>query len=270
MTGERQLDPDSDPWDKITVDLQHHAKKSEMPYKAMAKLLGRSYSNVSNIMTGRRRINETDAETLDKHWGLGDHFSWLLRQARRQASSDREWFKEYLNYEASASVIKTYEALAVPGQLQLPEYASALLRSIGAQDAEDQVQRRVARQSILTRESPVTLWVLLSQNAVDWPVGGPEVMRKQLDHLIQTAGLPHVGLRVVPRTAGAHAGFSGSFTLLYGESGDVAYAEASGRGRLVESPSEVRAYWDRYDRIGQTALPEGPSLDLIKREMEAL
>ena len=142
MTEGMKLDPDSDPWDKITVDLQFHAKKSNMSYKHIARLLGRSYSNVSNIMTGRRRIKEEDAERLDAHWELGQHFTWLLKQARRQANQDREWFKAYLNHEAAADTIKTYEALAIPGLFQLPEYAGALIRALGTHDVEEQVARR--------------------------------------------------------------------------------------------------------------------------------
>ncbi|MCO5993859.1 helix-turn-helix domain-containing protein [Actinoallomurus rhizosphaericola] len=270
MTEGIKLDPDSDPWDKITLDLQFHAKKSNMSYRHVARLLGRSYSNVSNIMTGRRRIKEEDAAKLDAHWELGQHFTWLLKQARRQANHDREWFKAYLGHEAAADTIKTYEALAVPGLFQLPEYAAALIGALGTQDVEEQVARRMARQVILSKRSPPTIWALLSQNALDWPVGGSEVMRNQLAHLLGLAELPNVGLRVVPRSAGAHAGFSGSFTLLFGESGDVAHTEASGRGRLVESPSEVREYWDRYDRIGQSALPERASLELIEKLMKEL
>ncbi|MEV5750011.1 DUF5753 domain-containing protein [Actinoallomurus sp. NPDC052308] len=226
------------------------------------------YSNLSNIMAGRRKIKEEDAKKLDAHWELGEHFTRLVRYAKRDGS--KEWFREYLDYEAAASVIKAYEALAVPGLLQLPEYAAALIGELGTLEAEDQVKRRIARQAILGKRPAPNLYVLLSQNALEWPVGGTEVMRKQLAHLLEMAEKPNVGIRVVPRSCGAHAGFDGSFTLIYGDAGDVAYIEAPGRGRLVESPSEVREYWDRYDRIGQVALPVAPSLRLIREALEAL
>ncbi|GAB3958308.1 helix-turn-helix transcriptional regulator [Actinoallomurus acanthiterrae] len=268
MTSEIKLDPDSSMWDWITIDLRFQTKKSGMSYAAVARLLNRSYSNVSNIMAGRRKIKEEDAKTLDAHWDLGEHFTRLVRYAKRDGS--REWFREYLEYEAASSVVKAYEALAVPGLLQIPEYAAALIRELGSADAEDQVKRRIARQAILSKTPPPSLYVLLSQNALNWPVGGAEVMRDQLAHFLEMAERPNVGIRVVPLSSGAHAGFDGSFTLIYGEAGDVAYTEAPGRGRLVDSPSEVREYWDRYDRIGQVALPVAPSLQLIREAMEAL
>ncbi|MCO6006897.1 helix-turn-helix domain-containing protein [Actinoallomurus purpureus] len=270
MVSGQRFDPDSDPWDWLLDDLRFHVQKSGMSYAALARLLERSSSNVSNIMAGRRRIKERDAEQLDRCWELGNHFVRLVRNASREGNKEREWFKAYLDHEAAANTIKTYEALAVPGLFQLPEYAAALIRALGAPDEEDQVERRMARQSILSKKPAPAIWVLISQNALDWPVGGSEVMLKQLSHLLELAELPHVSVRVLSRSSGAHAGFDGSFTLIYGESGDVAYTESPGRGRLVESASEVREYWNRYDRIGEMALPVAPSLQLIREAMEAL
>ncbi|HEY7486645.1 MAG TPA: DUF5753 domain-containing protein, partial [Streptosporangiaceae bacterium] len=180
------------------------------------------------------------------------------------------WLQEHLDIEARSSVIKTYEALVVPGLLQTPEYACALFAADGVADVEKDVEQRMARQAILTRNPPPQLWVLLSENALDWPIGGAEVMRKQLAGLLEASEQPNMGIRVLPRSAGAHAGTTGSFKIMSTESGDVVYTESPGGGRLVPSAEEVRKYGIKYDRIGQHALPEVQSRDKIKQAMEAI
>lgn len=113
------------------------------------------------------------------------------------------------------------------------------------------------------------LWVLLTESALDRPVGDAEMMRKQLAYLLEVSERPNIGIRVVPRSARAHFGLDGSFKIMSGDYGDIAYTESPGGGRLVPSASEVRSYVLRYDRIGQKALPEDLSRDLIKKVTEA-
>lgn len=265
---EIKIDPDASMWDWLTYDLQFLCEKHDLSYAAFARLVQRSRSNVSNIMAGRRRIADKDATILDTHFNTGGHFRRLLRYAR--LGHDPQWFKQYMGIEAEASIIRTYEALAVPGLLQTPEYARELFAAGGATDVEALVAERMQRQEIFTRDDPPILWILMTENVIDWPVGGPQLMRKQLAHLMEMSSLSHVGLRVIPRSTGTFAGFDGSFSIISGDFGDVAYTESPGGGRLVPSLSEVRSYGIRYDRIGQAAAPEAISREMIQRAMEAL
>jgi hypothetical protein len=128
----------------------------------------------------------------------------------------------------------------------------------------------MARQESLTREPPPVLWVLITENVLDWPMGGPEVMCEQLSYLLEVSERPNIGIRVIPRSAGAHFGVDGSFKIMTSPSGDVADTESPGGGRLVSSGLEVQSYVVRYDRIGQKALPEDLSRQLIARVMETM
>ena len=183
---------------------------------------------------------------------------------------DPNWIKQHEDIEAQASVIKLFEAIVVPGLLQLPEYASALIEASGVPHVDEVVARRMARQEALDRAPSPILWVVLTESVLDWPMGGPGVMRKQLAHLLELSELPNVGIRVIPRSAGAHFGVDGSFKIMTSPSGDVAYTESPGGGRLVSSALEVQSYVVRYDRIGQKALPEDLYRDLIRQVMEAM
>lgn len=268
MITEPALNPDTSMWDWITYDLLFFFNKSGLSGAKLAKILERTPSNVSNILHGRRRINEKDAVKLDALWDTNGHFGRLVRYAKLR--SNTEWFGQFKGLEALASVIKAYEPLAMPGLLQLPEYAAELFRAAGALEVDRLVQERMERQEVFKRTTPPMLWLLITENVIDWPVGGETLLRKQLAHLLEVADGPRVGLRLVPRSAGAHAGFDGSFSIISGPSGDVAYTEAPGGGRLVPSAPEVLEYGVRFDRIGHAALPEVVSLEMIRQKMESL
>ncbi|MEW2356203.1 DUF5753 domain-containing protein [Spirillospora sp. NPDC029432] len=99
-------------------------------------------------------------------------------------------------------------------------------------------------------------------------VGGPEVMRAQLQHLYEMSELLHVSVRVLPFSAGAHLGVDGYFQVISLDGRDVAYAGAQRGGRLIEDPSEVRDLAIMFERIGAKAASEDDSRTLIKRWME--
>jgi hypothetical protein len=112
--------------------------------------------------------------------------------------------------------------------------------------------------------------VLLSESVLDWPVGGTEVMRSQLARLLELSELPHVTLRVVPRSAGAYEGLDGPFKVITVEEGEIAFVEAPNGGRLVMDAAEVRGLRLRFDRIGAIALPIDSSRSLVKQIMESM
>lgn len=264
----RRIDPESSMWDWLTHDLQFLCRKYDLSYAELGRLLQRSRQNVSNIMAGRRQIKEKDADIIDTRYDTGGHFGRVLSWARRGHSPD--WFEQYTEREIVASVVKTYEALAIPALFQTPEYARTLVAASGEENVEELFARRMDRQSILTRDNPPMVWAIISQNAIDWPVGGADAMRKQLAHLLELSESPSVGMRVLPRSSGGHAGFDGSFCLFSGEDGNAAYVEAPGGGRLILSPAEIRSFGLLYDRVGQSALPESLSRELIQKGMEEL
>lgn len=262
------VDPDSSLWAWLAYDVRFHRKKYQLTLHQLARVIHSSASNVSNIEAGRRKLTDEQALALDMRFKTGGHFSRLLRFARR--GHDPDWFKQYAHLEAKARLIRTYQAITVPGLFQIPEYATELFRAVGIVDVEGPLSKRMARAEVFKRSDPPLCWAIVTESVIDWPIGGPKIMRKQLAHLLDLSTQPNVSLRVVPRTAGAHAGVDGSFSLISGNDGEVAYTESPGGGRLVASSDEVRDYGLQYDRIGQSALPALASREMIRRIMEAL
>jgi hypothetical protein len=127
------------------------------------------------------------------------------------------------------------------------------------------------RQEILTRSEPPLLWVVLDEFVLHRTIGGPELMRAQLTHLIQMAQRPNVTIQIVPTGRGAYAGLGGYLTMLGFEEGpDVVYMDDHAGGRMIEEAAAVAACGIQFDRIRASALSQEESLELLKSLLERL
>jgi Domain of unknown function (DUF5753) len=135
----------------------------------------------------------------------------------RQPGLPQLW-RSLIDFEAKATRVQNYEASFVPGLLQTAEYARAIIQGIAPTITEAEldnlVAARVARQTVLTRANAPQLFAVVDESALRRPIGEPGVMHRQLHHLLGMAEQPHVTLRVVPLSAGAHAGLRGPFVIL--------------------------------------------------------
>jgi transcriptional regulator with XRE-family HTH domain len=261
-------DPLFSMWAWIAHDLRFYRTRAKMSGEVFGRIMSVVRSTVSRMESGEYKIKEEHAAALDKYFNTGGHFTRLLYYA--QLGHDPDWFKGRLDKEQQALVIKAYEALVIPGLLQTRAYATALIASGTEADVERLVDERLARQEIFKKDPAPLMWVITNECALHQMIGGREVAREQLARLLELSELPNMVLRVVPQVAGAHVGLDGSFTVMSVAGGDVAYASAAGGGRLIATVEEVRQYSLRYDRIGQQALPEILSRDVIRRAMEEL
>lgn len=269
MARADNLDPDNNPWHWLAVDLRVWRIRENLSQAEVGRFCGVDNSRVANWESASAKLPQNHAETLDRVWKTRGHFARLRRLA--ESAHDPNWFDVFTNYERKATMISPYSALVVPGLLQTPDYARALL--VGARvvdNVEEVLERRLTRQQVLSGERPAELWSLIKESALLDPIGGPAVMRAQLAHLLEMSERPNIVVRVVPREIGAHPGIDGSFTLLDTPAGEVARSDAVGGGRVVTDPVKVRGYRVRYDRIGADALSRGPSRSLIAQVMEAM
>jgi transcriptional regulator with XRE-family HTH domain len=180
------------------------------------------------------------------------------------------WFQSYLGFEEAAGSISAYEVQFVPGLLQTEDYARAVIR-LGSQSApESEIERRVEvrmrRQRLLTGERAPRLAMVIDEAALRRPCGGPEVMRGQLDHLLELAERPGIDLQVMPLgTAGLRAE-SGTFSLLgfpEPDLDDVVYLEQFTTALYLDRPREVAEYRDTLDRLREDGLSLGASRELL-------
>jgi hypothetical protein len=127
------------------------------------------------------------------------------------------WLEAYLELEAAACLIRTYQARFVPGLLQTADYARALIRrgpAAGEQQITRLAEQRIRRQDILRGPRPPRLWAVLDEGALRRPAVGRDTARAQLRYLIEMTGHPAVTLQIRPAAAGPHPAAGGPFTIL--------------------------------------------------------
>ncbi len=238
--------------------------------------LGRSA--LSRYESCTSSISVPAAEKLLGIYGVeGDRLAALLdlaRSARRrglvttgQRGVVPSWFSELVALEREASAVQALALRAVPGYLQTERYARAVLQAgIIGTDVEQLVQARMARAEVLDRDDPPEYWVILCESVLQCQVGGPDVMREQLQHLIEVAQRPSVTVQVLPNRHGAHPSMATPFILLSFDLAPdfgVVYMDYLTGSLYRDEPAEVDQYHRAYRHLIKAALPEDQSLALI-------
>jgi DNA-binding XRE family transcriptional regulator len=182
------------------------------------------------------------------------------------------WFRTYVDLESAATLIRTYEGQFVPGLLQTDDYMRAVVRGAHLDESSEEVGRRVrlrmARQTLLTREHPPRLWAVVDEAALRRPVGGPGVMKRQLERLLDATELPNVTLQVLPLDTGAHPAMVGSFSVLRfpdQELPDVVYLEHLTGASYLNKPDEVDQYLHVMESICVRAAAPDQTVELLNR-----
>jgi transcriptional regulator with XRE-family HTH domain len=254
--------------------------------RAAASIRG-SHSKISRMEHGRVGFKERDIADLLNLYGVGagperEALLDLAKEASTpgwwQAYSDilPNWVEPYFGLEAAASFIREFELQFVPGILQIEEYARAVIR-LGTLQSEDEVVRRararISRQDIFLRDEPPKIWAVLDEGALRRQIGGREVMRAQVEHLIQMCEHPNVTLQILPFSAGAHRAMGGPFTILrYTEPAlrDVVYIEQLTSALYLDKPTEVDAYLEVIEEVCLQAEPAAKTPGFLRTVLEIL
>jgi len=242
-----------------------------------------SRSKISRLETGRVGLKSRDAKDLLALYGVTDErllakFLSLVRQSNtpdwwtKYSDILPDWFEAYLGFESAASTIRSFEIQFVPGLFQTEDYARAVTR-LGRKAAppgeiEERVRLRLSRQALHSRPVPPRIWSVMDEAVLRRGVGGAAVMRAQLQHLIESAAMPHVTLQVVPFSRGGHAAESGSFTVLRFEDNDlpdVVYLEQLTGAIYLDQRSDVEQYLEVVDELSGEALTPNATTDFIEQ-----
>jgi hypothetical protein len=183
-----------------------------------------------------------------------------------------QWFRTYVDLESAATLIRTYEGQYVPGLLQTDDYMRAVVQGAHLEESGEERGRRVrlrmARQTLLTREHPPRLWAVVDEAALRRPVGGREVMRGQLERLIDATKLANVTLQVLPFDSGAHPAMVGSFSVLRfpdQELPDVVYLEHLTSALYLNKRDEVERYLEVMELLCLNSEPPAKTVELLER-----
>ncbi|WP_369387814.1 helix-turn-helix domain-containing protein [Streptomyces sp. CG1] len=249
-----------------------------------ARLVGWHQSKVSRIETGASGAKPVDVRLLLDAYEVrdGQLRELLLMLAGSEEAGDRHrwWhayrgvlpptYRDFISLESQASAMRTLETTVVPGLLQTPEYARAVTRA-AVTDLDDErldtlVEVRLARQDVLRTERPLRLSAVLDEAVLRREIGGPEVMARQLERLMDAARLPQVRLQVLPFGAGAHVGLTGPFVIFSFPSTsdlDVVVLDQLTSSLYLERKEDLMAYSEAFDTLRMHALSPEESLDYI-------
>lgn len=245
-----------------------------------------SGSKMSRLELGRVGFKERDVADLLTLYGVTDERD---RESLLELAQDANtpgwwhrygdvlpgWFETYVGLEEAAALIRTYEVQFIPGLLQTEEYARAVI-SLGnsaapSEEIEQRVGLRITRQKLLTRGDGPRLWAVVDEAALRRPIGGREVMRGQIERLIEASKLPGVILQVLPFRVGGHTAEAGAFTILrFPESDlpDVVYVEQLTSALYLDRRDDVDAYMEAMERLCVVSAQPDNTAEILSRILQ--
>lgn len=261
--------------------------RAQLTVRAAAEALEWSEAKIWRIETGQTGLRSLDAEAMCRTYGVDPETTEALKGLAKETKTRGWWhaygdvipsgFDVYIGLEGAAASLRWYESELVPGLLQTPDYARAVISHGNPDHDPDEVELRVRlrmeRQVLLTR--PVAapeLYVVLNEAILHRPVGGRLVIVCQLERLAEMSELPNVKLRVAPFAAGLHHGvISGPFVLLrFPSNGDgketeppTVYVDGFTGALYLDKTKEIARYDDTFHRIWDASLDEAASRDLF-------
>lgn len=242
-----------------------------------------SESKISRLELGRVGFKVRDVEDLLSLYKLADpeeraRLIDLAKQANNPGWWQRydditpNWFHSYLGLEMAAELIRTYEIQFVPGLLQTPDYARAVIRlgrgerPLPTAEIDRLVALRKTRQQILEGSNPARLWAIVDEAVLRRPIGGRAVLRAQLEHLAEVSRLPNVTLQILPFASGGYASTGGAFTLLRfadADLPDVVYIEHLTSAVYLDKREDLDEYVITMDSLSIAASTPRKTQELL-------
>ncbi|MGW0563089.1 helix-turn-helix domain-containing protein [Streptomyces sp. NPDC003016] len=255
---------------RLGQELRRLRELKGMTAEEVAERLLVSQSKISRLENGRRSISQRDVRDLCGVYEVEDHrIVDSLMQMAKDSRQQGWWhafgdipYSVYIGLETDAASLRVYDPQIVPGLLQTPRYAEALitgaLPETAVNDVEKRVNVRLRRQErILSAEQPLRLWAVIDEAALRRVVGDRQLMREQLEHLVEQSQFPHVTVQILPFDMGAHPGISGHYAILeFPDAADssVVYIEGVTSDLYLEKANDVQKYSVMYEHLRAQAL----------------
>ncbi|GAB2813220.1 helix-turn-helix transcriptional regulator [Streptomyces chlorus] len=266
---------------RLGQELRRLRELKGMTAEEVAERLLVSQSKISRLENGRRSISQRDVRDLCGVYEVEDQrIVESLMQMAKDSRQQGWWhafgdipYSVYIGLETDAESLRVYEPQIVTGLLQTGAYAEAIIRG-GSPEASEQendkrVEVRLRRQSRVTAETdPLRLWVVLDEASLRRVVGSRQVMREQLEHVMELSQQPHITVQVLPFEVGAHSGINGQYSILeFADAADssVVYIEGVTSDLYLEKPHDVQKYTVMYEHLRAQSLNVEQSRQLVER-----
>jgi len=270
---------------RLLTFLRRQRETVGLTQREAADSLDWSLSKLIRIETGLQGISVTDLKAVLALYGVADKAMEASLIAAARGSRGQSWwhayrdivspqFAQYLGQEGIATSLQVFHPFLVPGLLHTEDYAAALLGVFpDPERARRIVELRMERQKRIFANSSRNFTFVLNEEALYRWIGGPAVMRQQLQHLLRVAEDSSMMLRVVPFTAGAHPGLGGPFVLLRGDetSDDFVFLESVSGDQLIRDDSEsIKQYESYFEWLNRLSLSQKQVVDLFLELIDRL
>jgi transcriptional regulator with XRE-family HTH domain len=275
---------------RLRTELRAERLRSNLTQEQVAKAMEWSLSKMNRIEKAKSVISINDLRALLPLYGIiekerADELLDLVRAvARARSGRDDQWWRRYnevaparllelLDYESAASAVSQFETIFAPGILQTEEYASTVLQvfydhNSSAERVAALVDLRTRRRELLTSAGAPKFSFVLDEPVIRRLVGSPAIMRGQLQHLVRMADLPNVTIRVVPFTAGLHAGMKQSFELIqFADAPDenIVFLESPRGDFISDDSNETQSYLTAFRNVTKKSLSLAESVSMLRK-----
>jgi transcriptional regulator with XRE-family HTH domain len=256
--------------------LKELRESRDVPFDTAAKVLGVTHLTIRRMENAQVGLKPLYVRELLRLYEVSeteiDEFMEMAEKANRPGwwhpfrDALPDWFRAYVSLETAAQVIRVYEPHYVTGLLQTRDYAREVIRAGFPHDAEDLLEHRVdlrlRRQSLLDQPNAPLVWIVLEETALRRNVGGPDVMRAQLEHILDAVDHPNITFRVVPWSAGAHPATGGHMTYFRfaeRELQDIVYTEVGlTSSAYFDQRADVVTHLEAHTRASRLASEQLP------------
>lgn len=253
--------------------LRFHRERAGLTQEALGRRLGFSKSQVAMVERGERPPKGDFVPNADEVTGA----QGALLAVAKDLHVNRmpSWFEEYADEEAKAVAISWYENHLVPGLLQTEAYARAVFNChcppLDDEEIDARVAIRLERQQVFHRKPAPIMSFVLELITLSRPLGGSQVLKEQLHHVLDIAQLRNVEIQVMPPTRETHAGLNGPMILLEtAERRQLAYIEGQSGSFFVEEQPGLGNVFARYGILRAQALSPEDSAKLIEQVADTL
>jgi transcriptional regulator with XRE-family HTH domain len=275
---------------RLRAELRRARLDAGLTQEQVAQAMDWSLSKLIRIENGSVGISTNDLKAILQHYKILDEDRTAELLALSRAARERSWWNTYgggsipkrllqlIEYENAAYITRNFQDLVIPGLLQTADYMRASSKQLAPElppgQVDTEIEVRLKRQELLKRREPPLLFFIMDEAVVRRVVGGPDVMRPQLERLLDVATLPNVTIEVIPFTAGLLPGLQAPFVIHEfpdAADDDVLYLE-SPRGGLLsrDDGDEILIYREDFERLRRASLgPEGTA-DFLREVIAGL
>lgn len=255
---------------RLAHELRRLREAAGLTCEQVAARMECSASKISRMETGKVSVTPRDVRDVTAIYGvpgdLRDSLIQLARESRQEgwwhayADSVQPQLAIYLDNESAASEIRIYRGSRIPTLLQTPDYARAMYMPSPASRPQSQERQLLPLMMERLRRADVSkpkVWAVIDEAALRRKVGGRELMRNQIEHLISLSAIPHMFLQVMPFTAGTHVALDTTFAIFaFPDQGDtdIVCAAYTTGALWIEDFAEVRAYSTIFHQLQADAL----------------